>query len=200
MPDEQESASLLHYALDNGVNLIDTGHAYGASERLIGAAIGSRCDKSYIVSKVTAPPEQAGEIRRQVEQSLRHLRTGMIDVLLALCRATELMPRIDMIDEFEQLRCEGIVRFIGASIYGPEAALACIRNGRLDCLRGWLQPAGPAAGSGSIRGRAAARYWHHRPVRAAEGSIEPPLSVAAGHVGAVEACSGADGAGRRLPG
>ena len=58
----------------------------------------------------------------------------MIDIMMVHCRANEIMPSRETIDALRELRRDGLIRFLGASMYGPESALASIRSGVFDCL------------------------------------------------------------------
>ena len=81
---EDDSVTLVSHALDLGVNFLDTAQTY-ETEEIVGKAIhGFARDKLVISTKVTLPDinhaDPAGEIRRGLEQSLRHLKTDYVDV------------------------------------------------------------------------------------------------------------------------
>jgi len=133
-PEEQAAAALLHFALDQGVNLIDTARAYGSSEDIIGRALERRRGEYILASKIQSQPGRPGEVRRLVEASLADLRTGYIDIMMVHCRADEVLPDADTLAALSDLREAGKIGFIGASVYGSESALACIRHGAYDCL------------------------------------------------------------------
>lgn len=89
--DESESIRTIQAALDLGVNWIDTApfYGWGNAERIIGKALQGKRDKVYIFTKCgTLQDEQSGEredltpasIRREVEASLRNLKTDYIDL------------------------------------------------------------------------------------------------------------------------
>lgn len=133
-PEESDAVALLHFALDHGVNLIDTARAYGSSERIIGAALKERRREFHLVSKVQSQPGRPGEVARLVEASLRDLQTSFIEVMMVHCRAGEDVPDPDTICGLQRLREQGKLGSLGASVYGPESAMACIRAGAFDCL------------------------------------------------------------------
>src|SRR5215475_14557030 len=64
-PAESDARDLLHFALDCGINLIDTARAYGVAERIIGCALKDRRQEYILASKVLP-----GDVRSQVETSL----------------------------------------------------------------------------------------------------------------------------------
>src|ERR1051325_2144609 len=84
---EQEAVATVLWALDNGINLIDTSPFYGSSEKRVGIAIkafGKR--ESFILStKVGTHPLHKGytaEIfRRSIESSLKTLQTDHLDIV-----------------------------------------------------------------------------------------------------------------------
>jgi aryl-alcohol dehydrogenase-like predicted oxidoreductase len=139
-PEAADAARLLHYALDKGINLIDTARAYGNSEEIIGRAVASRRSEFYLVSKVaTFPSLLPGERRERmiasVEESLRQLRTDWLDILLIHTTASDDFDISELADVLDAIRARGLTRFTGASVYGPKAALATVRSGRYDCLQ-----------------------------------------------------------------
>lgn len=89
--DEAASRDVIHRALDLGVTLFDTAPVYGAewgaSERILGAALGQRRKDAVIVTKFGLTPgfgrdsSRAG-IEKSVTESLRRLGTDYIDLLL----------------------------------------------------------------------------------------------------------------------
>jgi aryl-alcohol dehydrogenase-like predicted oxidoreductase len=86
--DPDESARIIHKAIDAGINLIDTADRYGASEDVVGKALKGRRDEVVLATKVGMPmgegPNQRGAsprwITTAVENSLRRLGTDYIDV------------------------------------------------------------------------------------------------------------------------
>ena len=90
----EEAGRLLNELLDAGVNLIDTSVDYGRSEELIGRYLSSRRGEFFLASKcgcpVSLPPGaatmgqhdySAANVRADVEQSLRRLQTGHLDLV-----------------------------------------------------------------------------------------------------------------------
>jgi len=89
-PDHDDSARIIHAALDEGVNFVDTADMYsrGESEEIVGKALDGRRDDVVLATKVHFPmgdgPNMGGNSRRwivrAVEASLRRLRTDWIDL------------------------------------------------------------------------------------------------------------------------
>ena len=87
-PDHDDSARIIHKALDAGINLIDTSDAYGESEVAVGKALKGRRDSVVLATKFSRPigddPNHQGASRRwimtAVENSLRRLQTDYLDL------------------------------------------------------------------------------------------------------------------------
>lgn len=88
--DAERTKTVVHAALDSGVNLIDTSNSYGngLSEEFIGRALKGRRGQAVIATKVSSRvgdgPNQSGNSRKhvfdQVDVSLRKLGTDYIDL------------------------------------------------------------------------------------------------------------------------
>jgi aryl-alcohol dehydrogenase-like predicted oxidoreductase len=88
--DADESAAVVHAALDAGITHFDTAEMYGGghSEEFLGAALGARRDDVVIATKFTprrkdepyTPGSLAARIEDAVEGSLRRLGTDRIDL------------------------------------------------------------------------------------------------------------------------
>jgi aryl-alcohol dehydrogenase-like predicted oxidoreductase len=142
VPDETAASELLHHALDRGINFIDTARAYGESEAIIGRALRRRRKEYILASKVLSRHGQNldGEQTRNltvasVRESLQLLQTDVIDVMMIHCGSTEVLPNPFVLDALQDLKREGRILSIGASVYGEDAALALIRQGAYDCLQ-----------------------------------------------------------------
>ena len=125
-PDHDDSISIIHAAIDAGVNLIDTADVYsaGESEQVVAKAIAGRRDDLIVATKVHgamgADPNMAGNSRRWImracEDSLRRLGTDYID----LYQVHRPDPGID-VDEtlgaLTDLVRQGKVRYLGSSTF-----------------------------------------------------------------------------------
>jgi aryl-alcohol dehydrogenase-like predicted oxidoreductase len=138
-PAEADAARLLHRALDLGVNFIDTARAYGDSEAIIGRALQGRRKEFALCSKALCHSGETFDglrkkVTESVDTSLRLLGTD-IDIMMVHSAPFEVIARGEMVAILEELKREGKFRWIGASVYGEDAALAAIRSGRYDCLQ-----------------------------------------------------------------
>src|SRR5205085_2190530 len=125
--DRDDCVTIIHRALDAGINFIDTADVYarGESEEIVGKALsGGRRENVVLATKVHGTmgddPNEFGNSRRwiirEVENSLRRLRTDWID-LYQIHR-----PEIDTdIDEtlgaLTDLVRAGKVRYVGSSTF-----------------------------------------------------------------------------------
>jgi aryl-alcohol dehydrogenase-like predicted oxidoreductase len=126
---DDEAGSLLNTVLDAGINLIDTSVDYGTSEELIGKHISHRRDEYFLASKCGCPLElpanatppyqhdySPANVRADVEQSLRRLRTDRLDLVqVHMSPSRDQLAADDTVGALEALRAEGKVRFIGMS-------------------------------------------------------------------------------------
>lgn len=133
--DENEAIEVIHYALDNGVNFLDTADMYGpfTNEKLVGKAIKDRRDQVVLATKfgnernpdgswvgVNGKPEY---VKKACEASLQRLGVDHID-LYYQHRVDTSVPIEDTIGAMADLVKEGKVRYIGMS----EAAVETIRR------------------------------------------------------------------------
>ena len=124
--EEADSRAILDRYLGAGGNFIDTANVYnvGASEEILGRALGARRDTIVLATKCRMPmggdPNQKGAsrrvIREQVEASLRRLQTEWIDLYQIHCWDAH-TPLEETLSTLNDLVREGKVRYIGASNY-----------------------------------------------------------------------------------
>jgi aryl-alcohol dehydrogenase-like predicted oxidoreductase len=118
----EDSARIIHKALDAGINFVDTADAYGDSEDVVGRALEGRRDDVVLATKFGRPagqdPNHQGASRRwivtAVENSLRRLRTDHID-LYQLHRPDPRTGIEETLSALTDLIRSGKVRAIGRS-------------------------------------------------------------------------------------
>jgi aryl-alcohol dehydrogenase-like predicted oxidoreductase len=131
---DEDAGRLLNAVLDSGIDLVDTSPDYGRSEELIGSYIGHRRDEFFLASKCGCPIEfpadapppyphdySPGNVRADVEQSLRRLRTDHLDLIqvhMSPSKAT--LGENHTVETLQDLQAEGKVRFIGMSGILPD--------------------------------------------------------------------------------
>ncbi|MCK8669756.1 aldo/keto reductase [Rhodococcus sp. NPDC003382] len=127
--DVQECTSIVHRALDAGVNMIDTADVYsgGRSEEIVGAAIAGRRDDVVLATKFFNPMgrerNRRGASRRWIvqacEDSLRRLNVDHID-LYQVHRHDEDTDLDETLSALSDLVRSGKVRMIGSSTFSAE--------------------------------------------------------------------------------
>ena len=128
--DEGQSITTIRSAVERGIALIDTAPAYGfgRSEEIVGKALaeGSLRDKVQIATKVglnwkhgsVFRDSRAGRLRKEIEDSLRRLRTDRIDLYQVHWPDLE-TPIAETARTLEDLHRECKIRAIGVSNYSP---------------------------------------------------------------------------------
>ncbi|HUA45399.1 MAG TPA: aldo/keto reductase [Solirubrobacteraceae bacterium] len=126
-PDHDECIRIIHRALDAGINFIDTADVYsrGESEEIVAKALaGGRRDDVVLATKVHGTmgddPNEFGNSRRwiirEVENSLRRLRTDWID-LYQIHRPEFDTDLDETLGALTDLVRAGKVRYIGSSTF-----------------------------------------------------------------------------------
>ena len=123
--DADRTQAVVDAAIDHGITLFDTADSYadGASEQLLGRALGSRRDDVIVATKFGMGDHDAEHfgahggrryVRRAVEASLRRLGTDYID-LYQLHRPDPITPIEETLQAMSELVTEGKVRYLGSS-------------------------------------------------------------------------------------
>jgi pyridoxine 4-dehydrogenase len=123
--DVDEAKRVLKRAVELGVNFVDTADSYGptVSERLIGEAL-SPFPKGLVIATKAGLTRQGPDrwlpvgrpeyLAQQVEMSLRHLKTEVID-LWQLHRIDPQVPVEESLRAIAKLQQEGKIRHVGLS-------------------------------------------------------------------------------------
>ncbi|WP_448624934.1 aldo/keto reductase [Geodermatophilus sp. URMC 64] len=124
--DRADSIRIIHRALDAGINFVDTADVYsaGVSEEILGEALQGRRDDIVLATKFFFPmgeePNSRGGSRRwiirEVENSLRRLRTDHID-LYQVHRPSPDTDVEETLGALTDLVRQGKVRYLGSSSY-----------------------------------------------------------------------------------
>ena len=123
--DAEATQAVVDAAIDQGITLFDTADAYGdgASEELLGRALGSRRDEVVLATKFGMGGTDAEHhgawgsrrsVRRAVEASLRRLGTDHLD-LYQLHRPDPVTPVEETLAALSELVTEGKVLYLGSS-------------------------------------------------------------------------------------
>ncbi len=116
-----EAVRIVHAAIDAGLDFLDNAWEYheGRSEEWMGAALaGGWRDRAFLMTKVCSHGRSKGVALRQLEESLRRLRTDHVD----LWQVHEVVYHDDpdrhfakggVIEALDTARAQGKVRFVG---------------------------------------------------------------------------------------
>jgi predicted aldo/keto reductase-like oxidoreductase len=131
----EQSKEVLNYALDRGINYIDTAAAYRNSEEIIGQSISHRRHEYFLATKTGERDYQSA--KNQIEQSLKRMKTDYIDLLQ--------IHYVNYVKEFQQVmgedgayravmeaKKEGKIRFVGITGHRPDLLAKWIGKGQFD--------------------------------------------------------------------
>jgi aryl-alcohol dehydrogenase-like predicted oxidoreductase len=146
--DRDAAIAVTREALDLGINLFDTAHAYGfgAAEQLLGEALRLQIQsarESVVIATKGGLRDDDGQpvrdsspaaLRRDLESSLRSLGTDYVDIYQVHWPdpATPIATTAETLDEFVR---EGLVRFVGVSNYDTQQMAAFQRVRPIDTLQ-----------------------------------------------------------------
>lgn len=122
---QQEATKIIHFAIDAGINFIDTAPVYGLghSERVVGEAIKGKRNQVFLATKVGLPWDESENVRndltksnifKEIDDSLTRLQVDYVD----LYQIHWPDPNTDIRESMEalaQLKEQGKIRYIGVS-------------------------------------------------------------------------------------
>lgn len=120
MSTDAEATKLIHEAIDAGVTFLDNAWEYhdGKSEIRMGKAIKDRRERVFLMTKVCTHGRDAKTAMRQLEQSLKRLKTDHLDLWQIHECAYYNDPERHFakggaVEALEQARKQGKVRYVG---------------------------------------------------------------------------------------
>jgi predicted aldo/keto reductase-like oxidoreductase len=128
--DEAEAIRMIRYAIDQGVNYVDTAYMYhgGASELVLGKALkdGYR-EKVFIADKLPLMfTEKAEDVRRFLDEQLRRLDVECIDMYLlhgiGESSWETKVKGFDMLAYLDEAEARGLIKNKGFSYHGETVA------------------------------------------------------------------------------
>jgi uncharacterized protein len=144
----EQARDALNYALDHGINYIDTAAAYRNSEEIIGETISHRRNEYFLATK-TGKRDYASA-KEEIERSLVRMKTDHVDLLQ--------IHYVNYVNDFKQAmepdgayraaleaKAEGKVRHIGISGHRPDLLTKWIASGQFDQVLFHLNLAQPFA-------------------------------------------------------
>jgi predicted aldo/keto reductase-like oxidoreductase len=144
----EQARDALNYALDHGVNYVDTAAAYRNSEEIIGESISHRRNDFFLATKTGQ--RSYAQAKEEIERSLVRMQTDHIDLVQ--------LHYVNYEHEFKQLvdkdgayyaaleaQREGKIRYIGITGHRPELLAKWVRRYPFDQVLFHLNLAQPFA-------------------------------------------------------
>lgn len=133
----EESSALVKLAVDAGINYFDVAPTYGDAEVKLGPALEPYRKGVFLACKTTERGRDGS--RKELEQSLKHLRTDHVDLYQFHAVTTpedveKIFASGGAMETYLEARKEGKIRFIGFSAHSVEAALAMMDRFDFDTI------------------------------------------------------------------
>lgn len=134
----EEAGPVLHKALDEGINFIDTARAYTDSEEKIGLHIASRRSEYFLASKSMA--RDAEKMKADIELSLKLMQTDCID----LYQVHNIKKREDLdqvlapggaLEALLDMKKQGKIRFAGVTGHSFDLLVEAIKDNYFDTVQ-----------------------------------------------------------------
>ncbi|WP_248929969.1 aldo/keto reductase [Paenibacillus hamazuiensis] len=144
----EQARDALNYALDHGINYIDTAAGYRNSEEIIGETISHRRSEYFLATKTNKRDYKSA--KEEIERSLQRMKTDYVDLLQ--------IHYVNYVNEYKQAMDEGgayeaaleakkagKVRHIGITGHRPELLAKWVQSGKFDQVLFHLNLAQPFA-------------------------------------------------------
>ena len=140
--DESRSVSIIHRAIDLGINYFDTADLYdrGANESIVGKALKGNREQVILATKVGNQWKEGESgwhwnptkeyILKAVDESLKRLQTDYVD-LYQLHGGTIEDPMDETIGAFEYLKAVGKIRYYGISSIRPNVIREYVKRSNM---------------------------------------------------------------------
>jgi predicted aldo/keto reductase-like oxidoreductase len=125
-----QDPSTLEYAMERGINYVDTARQYYDMEVVIGKLFPAKRDKLFVTTKllpeIITSDTTVEQVLQGIEESLQRLNTDYIDACLIHSVGED--PKLGNVDKiknrrvheaFAKAKQQGKIRFWGASSHGP---------------------------------------------------------------------------------
>jgi len=117
---EREAARIVHEAIDHGITFMDNAWEYhdGMAEKRMGSTLKGRRDRVFLMTKLCSHGRDKKTALRQLEQSLRRLKTDYIDLWQIHEVIYDNDPDLhfsegNAIEALEEAKRQGKIRFTG---------------------------------------------------------------------------------------
>ena len=144
--DPERAFSILKAYTDAGGNFIDTADVYGmgVSETVIGDFLKTISTEVFVATKLGRRSDgdngwpqnfSYDAMKRQAEDSLKHLGMSQLFLEQLHCIPTEEMASGKVFDNLRKLQQQGLIKHFGASVETSEEALICMEQEGLASLQ-----------------------------------------------------------------
>lgn len=125
-----QDPSLLEYAMERGINFVDTARQYYDMEIVIGKIFPAKRDKLFLSTKLLpeliTPKTTVEEITAGIDESLKRLNTDYLDCIALhsvgedpKLSDPEKIKNPSILTAFEKAKKDGKIRYWGATSHGP---------------------------------------------------------------------------------
>lgn len=134
---EEDAVDVVKHCYDVGMNYFDTARAYTISEERIGKALEDVRDQVFYATK--SGRRTAEDLEKELEQSLKNLRTDYIDVYQ--------LHNISNQEQWDQVRApggameavnkaheEGVIKHISVTSHNPDLSIELVKSGLFETL------------------------------------------------------------------
>ena len=130
-----EAVKILQKAYEGGITFYDTARAYSDSEEKIGLALSDVRKNIFIATKTMA--QNTDDMKKQLEESLKKLKTDYIDIYQFHCASHCINPedKSGMYELMENFKRQGLIRHIGITAHKIGVAEDCIESGLYETLQ-----------------------------------------------------------------
>ncbi len=124
--DMEMAVRILRRAYEGGMRFFDTARAYSDSEEKMGEALSDLRDDIFIATKTTAKDPE--EMKRQLDTSLKNLRTDHVDIYQFHMADRCFRPGdgTEMYEQMEEFKRQGMIRHIGITAHKIGVAEECV--------------------------------------------------------------------------
>lgn len=135
--DEKEAIALLHAAVENGVNFIDTANVYGmgVSEQVIGKFLKETKEEVHVATKLGRKLFSGTDgwmekfpldlVRQATEESLRNLGVDSIFLQQWHCIPPRMYKDGEVLEHLETMKKDGLIQNWGCSVESVDEGLVC---------------------------------------------------------------------------
>ncbi len=132
-----EASDYVRMAIEAGVNHFDVAPSYGNAEVMLGPALEPYRKNVFLSCKTQKRTKD--ESRKELEQSLKNLRTDHFDLyqhhsVTTMSEVNTILGPNGALETFVEAKKQGLVRFLGMSVHSAEAGIALMNAYDFDTI------------------------------------------------------------------